>query len=126
MLVITFGHLAAGQSFTQSTLTWSADQAIDIERGDTTVLKCTFTTSGNNQFVWSQRNGSLNSTYQVTSVEGSWENVNAPGSITLNLLRNGKATKAVFQRTIEGVSLTLEYANSPSPSHIRFRIVHVD
>lgn len=124
--LVLLGHVSKCQSFTQSTLTWSADQAVDVERGDTTAMHCTFKTIGSSQFVWSQRNGTINSTYQVTGVEGVWENVGNPGSVTLTVVRNGKTTKVHIERTSEGIFLILEFVSTNVSSHVKFRITNVD
>ena len=120
-----FSLTASSQSFNQSTLTWSANEVVDLEKGDTIAMKCSFKTVGGAQLIWSQRNGALNTTYQITSLEGTWTNVAEPGSVTLTLLRNGKSSKARVERTKGGISITMDFSRPEAASHLYFRIVSV-
>ncbi len=129
ILSFAFGILcsaACAQSFSGSTLTWTADRAVNVEQSDTVEMKCSFKTISQTEFQWSQRNGTINSTYQVTSVDGSWADVSQIGTITLSLQRNGKSSKAILERTSEGVFVTMDFSVPGTPTHVRFRIVKVN
>ncbi len=122
---LVFSGTIHAQSFHQSTITWVADRAIDLERTDTVAMKCSFKTVGGAQLIWSQRNGSINSTYQITGVEGTWSNISEQGSVNLTLQRNGKSSKAKVERTNDGVYIMMDFSKPEGSSHLLFRIVTI-
>lgn len=117
---------AVAQSFSNSTLIWTADQVLYVEQADTVEMNCSFKSISQNQLEWSQRNGTINSIYQVTGVEGAWSDVYQNGSITLTLLRNGKTSKATFEKSAQGTFVTMDLSRQGTSSHLRFRIVSVE
>ena len=125
---VTFSSFpAAAQNVSQETLSWQADQVTDLQTNASVSMKCIFKTIGDGQVEWIQKNGTLKTTYNVTTAQGSWSNISQPGTITYTLARNGKTFKMILERSGPDITVTLDFSKAGEFTAVRrFRIVSVE
>ncbi len=105
------GYFLQAQSVTTQTLRWNASGFKDLVSGETVAVASQFVTYGQQQVEWVQGNGSFISTYTITSVTGSWANVNNDGSIVYNIAGNELTGQLTFARTTTGILVQLTFTS---------------
>jgi hypothetical protein len=115
------------QDISQQTLSWRTDQVLDLQTNASISMKCTFKTIGASKVEWIQKNGSLKTIYNVTSIQGSWPNISQTGSVTYVLERNGKSFKMLMEKSGPNVSVTLDFSKPGEFTSVRrFRVISVE
>jgi hypothetical protein len=98
------------QNIITSNLVWETDQVTDLQNQITTAYKAKFKTNANRSVEWIQRKDQMNTVYEITATEGSWEDVSRQGSITYLLSRNGKSVKMTIEKNATGTFITLDFS----------------
>lgn len=108
-----------------STIRWTADRATDLKTNNDFAFQCVFQTN-ENSVEWIQKSGSFVQHFNVTSTDGTWNDVQQAGEITFHVSHNGQTGTVVAKRTSAGVSITVDFtgSNSYAPKH-EFRINQV-
>jgi hypothetical protein len=75
---------------------------------------------------WIQRKDQMNTVYEITATEGSWEDVSRQGSITYLLSRNGKSVKMTIEKNATGTFISLAFlVQGEFISHQKFHVQSV-
>lgn len=126
LLVLIAGTTTLAQNISTNNLTWEAVETTNLQTSVTTTLKCSFRTNSNTSVEWIQKKGQLSTLYTVTSVQGAWNNVAMPGSVTYTLQHDGKACKMTLEKTPSGTFITMDFSKPGEYTSLhRFKIVTV-
>jgi hypothetical protein len=98
------------QNILTSNLIWETDQVTDLQNQITTAYKAKFKTSASRSVEWIQRKDQMNTRYEITATEGSWNDISKPGSITYLLSRNDKVVKMTIEKNATGTFITLAFS----------------
>src|SRR6186713_2719182 len=85
LIFISLHTSAQTQPVTQDTLTWQVNTLTDLAADSTANFSCTFITYGTSRIVWLQKEGTFVTEFNVSSVQGTWADVQQPGSITYHV-----------------------------------------
>jgi len=98
----------------QATIRWNASGFTDQATNVTVQKPCQFIVYGSSKIEWVQKGGSLVYTFLVTSVSGTWTDVNTNGTLTYQVTLDG--TSGSIQVSRSGnvtISLNLPLADNP-------------
>src|SRR5882672_10991025 len=109
LLTLSIGiHMCSdAQDIRQKTLNWTSSSNINQADNDTTTYSCSFSTLADQQVNWIQKNGADVSTYTVTSVEGTWPNVNTDGQVTYHVSQGSLAGAIILSKVNGAVSIRM-------------------
>ena len=107
------------------TLRWTVSGFRDLNTSVDVVSPSEFIISGSEQIKWIQDGGNFTITWNVTSVVGTWGNLNEAGSQTFHFADELVQGTLITSRTATGLSIELSMTGGPSPFHLKFSVVNV-
>ena len=106
---VLFAGSAFGQDIRVKPMTWELDSAINLQNNRGMSYQGQIKTQRDQSLQWIQRGGQKVSNYQVVRTEGNWADVQQNGSITYYLTHDGHDCVAIFQRTSQNTSVTIDF-----------------
>jgi len=97
----------AAQNASTASLSWHVQGSKNPDSTSFRDYRSEFRTTST-EVVWLQNNGHRSSTYPITSIEGSWQDVGRNGSIILHVSRQGRPGTLTLRRTPAGITILME------------------
>ena len=107
------------------TLRWTVSGFRDLNTSVEVVNSSEFIISGSDQIKWIQDGGNFIINWNITSVVGTWGNLNEAGSQTFHFADERVQGTLITTRTTTGLSIELSMTGGPSPFHLKFSVVNV-
>ena len=124
--LLLFTVKANSQNIATSKLLWQTNQANDLRSQNLIDYQCAFKTDGSQTIKWFQKNGQSVTTFTILRTQGTWTNINSPGSITYGLSRNTDRGKMIIEKNENGTFITLDFSETSTHAiKQRFRISSV-
>lgn len=109
VLILVHSGQVAAQDIKTKTIIWELDSAINLQNNRGMSYQGQIKTQRDQSLQWIQRGGQKVSNYQVVRTEGNWADVQQNGSITYYLTHDGHDCVAIFQRTSQNTSVTIDF-----------------
>ena len=111
------------QDISTSTITWTVNHGFDLKSNSDFNYQGSFTTNGSNSITWSQGSGNFISTFTISSLQGTWTDVSTNGTVTYQVEQDGSSGTLKFERTSEGIFVTLDFPSGDSQgSWLKFQV----
>lgn len=111
------------QDISASTITWTVNHGLDLKTNSDFNYQGSFTTRGTGSITWSQGGGNYISTFTMSSIQGTWTDVSANGTITYQVQQDGSSGTLKFERTAGGIFITLDFPSGDSQgSWLKFQV----
>lgn len=126
LFIVALQYSAFGQDIAQTKIVW---KAIQVTEGQSTSkpMVCDFVTNGLQSVSWIQKQGALNTTFNVSSTEGAWADVKSSGSFIYVLENGGRVCIMKLERNPSGVFIVLDFIkDGVSASKLQFRIETIE
>ncbi len=108
MFMIASHFTLLGQNISTTPLAWTVSQMRDLNSNkDQTNYSCTFLTNGTAAIQWVQKND-FTTTLAVSSISGTWTNVQQPGKAVFNITADSETGTITFERTATDTSISLD------------------
>lgn len=123
LLIFVSSGVAKSQSvgFSMSTITWTSDKSIDQLSSTERKSDCVFKTYGLQKIEITQ--GTSTRTLNVVGSEGSWQDVNSIGGITLKVTYGSLNGVLKIERTPQEVFVLLDFSATSDTGQKRKYIV---
>jgi len=119
-LFLLLASTAFGQDVRSTGLRWTVSGLNDLRSAKSDLYSCVFETNGTRSISWKQKNGLYITTLNITSVEGTWSDFKANGSIIYNITVEGQSGSLTFEKDDSGMKITIDLSQ-PSGTRLRHR-----
>jgi len=126
LMLTRFQAAAQTLSVTQDTLQWHVSALFDQAADSTGSFSCSFITYGQGRILWLQKEGTYSTEFSVSSAEGSWSNIQQPGSVTYHVSCFGKHGDLIFMRSQSGTSIRMVFLeNNVNTMPLEFQVTSI-
>ncbi len=106
---VGIGQSTSGLDISKDNIGWNAVNAVNQSNTqDAFTYTGSFVTYGNQKMDWRQKNGSKVYSYSVSSIEGTWQNLNQDGQLVFHLQNSTVNGTATFARVSGQVTVHLK------------------
>jgi hypothetical protein len=99
------------QSITSRDVMWISVKSTELHSGVDLIQNCTVITRSNKQVDYVQSNGTT-ITFLISSIQGTWNDPNANGSLTYKVKYQNRPGKVIIERTTAGIVATIDFTES--------------
>ncbi|HRF34390.1 MAG TPA: hypothetical protein PLM56_12875 [Cyclobacteriaceae bacterium] len=124
-LLLIVPLISEAQTSGVDTLRWSVSGFRDLNTSADVVSASEFLISGSGKIKWIQDGGNFVIDWNITSVVGTWADIDEVGSQTYHFADERVQGALIASRTSTGLSMELSMTGGPSPFHLRFSVANV-
>lgn len=104
-MLVSKGVLA--QDITTATISWAVTQTQAVNTGDITESEDRVISHGQSTIEWTDRHGVVKKSFTISEVNGSWANVQTPGTILYEVQNGEESGTITFQRTANEILIRI-------------------
>jgi hypothetical protein len=101
LCLLGIGPVLHAQNVGEQSVRWKSSQAVSQSDQTATTLQSTFVTKPSS-IEWSQKNGQRTTTFQVSGVQGDWNDLQQAGSVTYTVQTGNVTGTLVFSKNGAG------------------------
>lgn len=105
LMLASKGLLA--QDITSATISWAVISTQAVNTGEITETGDRVVSHGANTIEWTDRRGVVKKSFTISEVNGSWTNVQSPGTILYEVQSGEESGTITFQRTMSDILIRI-------------------
>lgn len=95
------------QDITNATVSWAVVSTQAVNTGEIAELEDRIVSHGIDTIEWTDRRGVVKKSFAINEVNGSWANVQSPGTILYEVQSGEESGTVTFQRTASGILIRI-------------------
>lgn len=95
------------QDITTATISWAVASTQAVNTGEITELADRIVSHGDDTIEWTDRRGVIKKSFAISEVNGSWTNVQVPGTILYEVQSGEESGTVTFQRTASEILIRI-------------------
>lgn len=99
-LLLAASLQSTAQNIMNDTLVWESNQVKDKSSGSQFELSSQFKTYGSKKIEWLQKANTVKKVFEVSSIEGSWTEINSNGEVSFLILTENLKGRITFKRSM--------------------------